>query len=321
VSKREVWVAAILFLAAGAVLAAAGDAYVRAAETSTQTGTLAFGGLTRTYRLRVSPASRRPMPLVLALHGGGGTGEHMERLTLGGFNRLADREGFAVVYPDGVERHWNDGRGTQAYRSHRDNIDDVGFLAALIGYAARSIPVDLRRVYATGISNGGLMSFRLARELADRIAAIAPVAISMSEQLLQMRTPARPISVLLIPGTQDPLVPWEGGEIGFAGGRKVGRVISVAESVRFWATHNQCPPTPAVTWEPDRDPFDGTRVRRVAYGPCREGTEVVLYAVEGGGHTWPGGQQYLAERLVGRTSRDIDANEVIWGFFKRHAIP
>jgi polyhydroxybutyrate depolymerase len=143
----------------------------------------------------------------------------------------------------------------------------------------------------------------------------------MSEQIAQMRVPARPISVLLMAGTKDPLVPYEGGDIGFARGRKVGRVVSVAETIKYWTMFDQCPPSPIIAVEPDKDPEDGTRVRREISGPCREGTEVILYAVEGGGHTWPGGQQYLPERIVGRTSRDIDANEVIWSFFKRHAIP
>lgn len=245
----------------------------------------------------------------------------MERLTLGGFNRLADRDGFVAVYPDGVERHWNDGRGNQQYRAQRDNIDDVGFITALIAHLSQTLPVDRRRVYATGISNGGLMSLRLARELADRIAAIAPAAASMSEQIVQMRDPARPISALLVAGTMDPLVPYGGGEIGFKRGQKSGKVVSVAETITYWATFNQCPPAPTITMEPDRDPQDGTRVRREAHGPCRDGTEVILYAIEGGGHTWPGGQQYLPARIVGRTSKDIDANEVIWSFFKRHALP
>jgi len=285
-------------------------------------GFLQYGGLERTYRIYVpSKYDRsRPLPTVLVFHGGGGTGDGMEKLTQGGLNRLADREGFIIVYPDGVDRHWNDGRGIQNYRAQRDNIDDVGFVAALIDHLARTLTIDLGRVYATGISNGGLMSFRLARELPMRVAAVAPVAISMSEEIAQMRPPSRPISVMMIPGTRDPLVPWDGGAIGFAGGQKVGRVLSVSETVKYWASHNQCPSPPAVSMEPDRDPQDGTRVRREAYGPCRDGTEVILLAVEGGGHTWPGGLQYLPVRVVGRTSRDIDANEVIWSFFRRHAL-
>jgi polyhydroxybutyrate depolymerase len=285
-------------------------------------GSIVAGGLQRTFRLYV-PASHdrtRPVPLVIALHGGGGTGAGMERLTTGGLNRLAGRDGFVVVYPDGVERHWNDGRGIAQYRSHRDNIDDVGFVNALVDHLVRTQAIDRRRVYAAGISNGGLLAQRLARELAPRITAVGVVAISMSDKIAQMRPPARPISVLIMPGTDDPLVPWNGGEIASLLGRDHGRVLSVAQTVSAWTTHNRCPGKPDVTREPDRDPGDGTRVRREIYAPCAEGTEVALYVIEGGGHGWPGGWPYLPERIIGRTSRDIDANEVLWAFFKRHAI-
>lgn len=289
---------------------------------SARGSSIQVGGLERTYREYIpalySPA--KPMPLVLLLHGGGGTSEGMEKLTLGGFHRLSDREGFIVVYPDGIEKHWNDGRGLEAYRAHRENIDDVGFISALIEHLIRTLNVDPNRIYAAGISNGGQFSQRLACELSNRIAAIGVVAIQLPEHLPSSCAPKRPVSVLMMPGTEDPLVPWEGGEIGFRRGRKFGRVLSVPESLRFWAKQNQCPGSPVVNYEPDRDPKDGTRVRREAYVPCGEGTEVILYAVEGGGHTWPGGDQYLPVRIIGRTSRDIDANEVIWGFLKRHTL-
>ena len=286
-------------------------------------GAITAGGLERTFRLYVPPTHdrSRPAPLIIVLHGGGGTGAAMERLTDGGLNRLAARDGLVVVYPDGLERHWNDGRGVTDYRAHRENIDDVSFISALIDHLAQTLGIDRSRVYAAGISNGGLFSQRLARELALRIAAIGVVAISMSDKIALMRAPARPVSVVLIPGTEDPLVPWAGGDLGFAGSRrKVGTVLSVAETVAAWTALNRCAPPPVVTWEPDRSPQDGTRVRREAYGPCGDGSEVVLYAVEGGGHTWPSGWQYLPERFIGRTSKDIDANEVLWGFFKKHAI-
>lgn len=196
----------------------------------------------------------------------------------------------------------------------------MGYISALIDLLARSYGIDSNRVYAAGISNGGLFSQRLAREIAPRIAAIGVVVALMSDKIALMRPPARPVPVLLMPGTQDPLVPWEGGELGFRGGRKFGKVLSASATVAAWTALNRCAAPPAVTLEPDRDPHDGTRVRREAYGPCGEGSEVVLYAVDGGGHTWPGGQQYLPESVIGRTSRDIDANEVLWTFLRKHSI-
>ena len=316
---RSVVLMAVVLLSA---LVTSDASALQGAPPRSTTGSLQFGGIERTYRIYVPPRAGRagPMPVVLALHGGGGTGLNMEQLTLGGFNRLSETQGFAVVYPDGVDRHWNDGRGVQEYRAHRENVDDVGFIAALIEHLARTQGIDRSRVYASGISNGGLLSMRLAHELSHGIAAIAPVAISITDKIAAMRAPGRPIPVVLIPGVRDPLVPWDGGNLGFPGGRAVGRVLSVAETVRHWVNHNRCAPTPTVTREPDRDPGDGTRVRREAYGGCSEGAEVVVYVVEGGGHTWPGGLPYLPERVIGRTSRDINANEVIWDFFRKHAI-
>jgi polyhydroxybutyrate depolymerase len=242
----------------------------------------------------------------------------MEKLTLGGFNTLADKEGFMVVYPDGIENHWNDGRAAVRYRTIREKIDDVGFISALIDYLVKERRVDKNRVYVTGISNGAMMSFRLACELTGKIAAIAPVAGNLPDDLAPHCSPARPIPVLMISGTADPLMPWGGGE---AGSRrvKVGRVLSVAQTLKFWAAHNQCSPTPAITWESPRDPRDGTRVRKEVYGGGQEGAEVILYAIEGGGHSWPKGHQYLPEIFVGKTSQNLDANEVIWNFFKKQS--
>jgi polyhydroxybutyrate depolymerase len=240
----------------------------------------------------------------------------MEELTLGGFNRLSDKEGFIVVYPDGIEKHWNDGRENVSYRAHQEKIDDVGFLSALIDHLDKERDIDKRRVYVTGISNGAMMSFRLACELSEKITAIAPVSGAMPKDLVC--SPSRSVSVLVISNKEDPMVPWEGGEIRL-GRQRFGGVLSVDESVRLWVHHNQCSSSPVNTLEPDRDPKDGTRVRREEYGQGKGGTEVILYAIEGGGHTWPGGHQYLPAWIIGKTSRDIDANEVIWDFFKKHA--
>ena len=132
-------------------------------------------------------------------------------------------------------------------------------------------------------------------------------------------SPSRAISVLAIHGTKDPLVPWEGGIRGFAG-KKLGRALSVADTFKYWKSHDQCPSKSVITYEPDKNPQDGTKVRKESYSGCKDETEVILYAIEGGGHTWPNGYQYLPELLVGKTSKDIDANEVIWNFFKRHSL-
>ena len=287
-------------------------------DTDCATQSITHDGLERTYRLHTPPGydATEPTPLVIALHGGGGSGEKMAELT-GGLNALADQEGFIVVYPDGVEKHWNDGRGIPKWRAHRENIDDVGFLSALIEHIGRDFNIDAKRIYVTGISNGGMMAFRLACELPEKIAAIAPVVASISENLVAQCAPSQPVPVLIISGTEDPLVPWEGGEVR-VGDQVLGKVLSASDTAQFWVIQNHCATSPIIAWEPDKDPKDGTQVRREAYEQCDNENEVVLYIIEGGGHTWPGGQQYLPESVVGRVSQDIDANEIIWRFFEGH---
>lgn len=285
----------------------------------TVSGSIIVDGLERTYLLHIPPmfTLKKKSPLVIALHGGGGTGKGMIRLTRGGLNTLSNAEGFFVVYPDGIRRHWNDGRNT-IYYSHRKNINDVKFISKLIDRLVAQFNLDRNRIYVTGISNGGLMSYRLACELTDRLAAIAAVGISLSENLYLSCKPSRPISVLIIAGMSDPLVPWNGGIIHFRA-FKFGKVISVPETARFWASQNGCTLEENIKYLPDTDPYDGTRVWKQEYSGCRGKTEVILYGIENGGHTWPGGLQYFPESVIGKTSHDIDANKIIINFFKRHS--
>ena len=145
-----------------------------AAERALVPHTLEVDGITRSYHLHVPPAlGPAPAPLVLVFHGGGGTGPGTERLTR--FTALADREGFLVAFPEGIEKNWNDGREFTSSRAHRDHVDDVAFVTALVDAIGRAHAVDPRRVYATGISNGGIFSHYLAAHLSARLAAIAPV--------------------------------------------------------------------------------------------------------------------------------------------------
>ncbi len=253
------------------------------------------------------------LPLLFAFHGGGGDGEGMAKLTH--LSDIADERGFVVAYPDGIDKNWNDGRPEV-----NPGVDDVGFISALIDELTNAYNIDSSRIYSTGISNGGMFSSRLACELADRIAAVAPVAALMGERLSQACSPSRPVPVMMIMGTDDPLVPWEGGKIE-AGRIDRGYVLSAADSVSFWVEANGCSQNPVTDYLADVDPGDGTRVRRESYGGGRDGSEVVLLAVEGGGHTWPGGVQYRRVQVIGMTSRDIDAGEVIWDFLARFTLP
>ncbi len=179
--------------------------------------------------------------------------------------------------------------------------------------------IDPKRVYATGMSNGGFMSVRLAMDLSDRIAAIAPVTAQISKAL-EGRSPKLPVSLMIVNGTADPLVPFEGGHIRlFRGGRSRGEILSVRETIERFIKQNGCKDVPVTTELPDKDPDDGTRVKVEKYVGRKGGAEVILVTVTGGGHAWPGGQQYLSPRLVGKVCRDFKASEMILDFFARHS--
>ena len=269
---------------------------------------LQAGGVTRRYFLYLPSTWHRgrPAPLVLVFHGGGGRASGIAPHT--GFSRLAEREGFVVAYPQGLNGRWNDGRGYAA--TH----DDVGFVRALLDTLGRELAIDPRRVYATGISNGAMFAYRLACDLPGTFAAVAPVAGAMPADLAPACAHTQPVSVLAFQGTADPLMPYAGGGVA----RRRGRVLSAERSIAFWATTSGCAAAPVATDEPDRV-TDGTRVRRTVYGTCREGRSVELYTIQGGGHTWPGGPPVGG--AVGRVTREMDATPVIWAFFAEHPGP
>lgn len=273
----------------------------------------AHGGFERACLVYVPKnVPKAPRPLLFAIHGGGGTAEGMVRLTRGRFNELADRDGFFVAYPSGVERHWNDMRRDPIDRAHAENIDDVGFIRSIAARVAARYPIDRGRIFATGISNGGFMSLRLACEASDLVRGAAVVAAQNPVGADERCRPSRPVSLLFMNGTDDPLVPYRGGDIALFGKTR-GSVVSTDETLRFWAVELKCGP-PVESSLADADPSDGTSVtltRRM----CGRGSVLALYRVQGGGHAWPGGWAYLPEGIIGRTSRDISACDVIWEFF------
>jgi len=311
--KRGMNILRGLFLRLILMLLAFPSPVATAAATSERS--LQAGGLRRAFRTYMPAVVASPAPLVFVLHGGGGTARQMERSV--SFNALADRFGFVVIYPDAVDRNWNDGRNAANIRSQREAVDDVGFIATLIDVLSREMRIDRRRIFATGISNGGFMSQRLAVDLSERIAAIAPVASGMAPALAARFPPKGPVSVLVMNGTRDPLVPYHGGRVL----RDRGETMDTDEIIRIWVQHNRCPPPGMTVVLPDNDPADGTRVRKTTYTGCAGRAEVALYAIEGGGHTWPGGSQYLPRGIIGRVCRDIDATRVIWEFFAAHPKP
>jgi polyhydroxybutyrate depolymerase len=282
--------------------------------------TLTLDGLERSYLVHVPPQAlardrTQATPIVIALHSGGGRARAFSTFT--GFNKLADADGFIVAYPEGIEGNWNDGRSRVGNRALVDNIDDVGFILAIAQALAKDFAVDPKRVYVVGMSSGGVMALRAACDAADKIAAVAAVAAALPVRMKPLCNPSAPISVLIMNGSEDPVMPWRGGEIRL-GLERLGRVISTDDTMTFWAEHDGCVTTPAVEDLPDKDPGDNTVVRRSVFPQC-QAAEVVLYTVDRGGHTWPGGPQYLPQAAVGRVTKDIDATAVIWDFFKRQA--
>ena len=274
---------------------------------------LAFGGRDRTYRLYVPAHLQAAAPLLVVLHGGGGGGASMEALTLHGFNRRADEDGVLVVYPDGVGRGWNDGRHDMKSKSVQESVDDVGFLRALVAAIGRRYPLDRGRIFVTGMSNGGMMTLRLACDASDVFRGFVAVAASLGADVAPGCEPAAGRPLALIDGTEDPLVPFAGGEVKVLGSRR-GRVIGAEATFAAFRGHAGCD---GVDAEPplDRVADDGTALVVHRATGCRDGARVVLYEVDGGGHAWPGGLRYAREWLIGRVSRELDATDETWRFF------
>lgn len=290
-----------------------------AQRTASSVQKMAVGPLEREYRLHV-PANLpdSPAPLVFVFHGG--NGQALGTMNLTKFNDVADKEKCIVVYPQGIGRGWNDGRITQVSQAHRDGVDDLAFFDALLAKLSQEHRVDAKRVFATGISNGGIFSHYLAANRAEKIAAIAPVVGGIATPFHERFKPTHPVSVLIIQGTADPLVPYGGGKIAGGDGRDRGGIIATDETIRLWTRANGCAAEPNIKPLPDQDTQDRCRTEEQRWKDGREGTEVVLWRVDGGGHTWPGGIQYLPERLIGRMTRDFGSTE-IWEFFKSHPKP
>ncbi|UAK23718.1 alpha/beta hydrolase family esterase [Sphingomonas nostoxanthinifaciens] len=276
-----------------------------------QSGHLTFDGKDRTYAVHVPDGPPPPggFAVILAFHGGGMQGAAMRKLTH--FDQVADTRRFIVVYPDGLDKHWNDGRLTI-----RNPQDDVGFVSALIDRLESDYPVSRGRVYATGISNGALFAERLGCDLAGRIAAIAPVAGTLPADLAPRCRPAAPVAVMQIDGTADPIMPFGGGKVADFGGRGEGGVVlSVAATTDFWAGQDHCAVRGVAEPLPPIAPFDRTRIVATRATDCANSARVTLLTVFGGGHAWPGGMQYAPRLFIGSTSRQMDASQVIADFF------
>lgn len=259
-------------------------------------------------------AKSKPVPLVIALHGNGGSAALLNRGTRNGLTREADARGWVLVIPQGIDEAWNDHRAFK--QQALEGVDDIAFLTQLVDYAHVEFGIDPEQVFVVGASNGGAMAMTLAVERSERFRAIASVVMSLPA-IHRATSPSRPISVLMINGVNDPIVPFAGGQI--LGKR--GEVMSTPASLDWWGQRNQCAHVLPQRALPDSDPADATRVTFEGRDGCAESVSVGLYRVDGGGHTWPGGRPYAPERIVGRTSNDIDASQVAFAFFAQHAKP
>jgi polyhydroxybutyrate depolymerase len=270
----------------------------KVAQPLDATITIVSHGTSRTANVHV-PASydpTHPTPLVLNFHGY--TSDATQQALLTQMNAKSDAEGFVVAYPQGLNASWNAGAccGTSA----SSGVDDVGFVSDLLDALENQLCIDTRRVFATGMSNGGFLSHRLGCELATRIAAIAPVAGVLG---VTTCTPPRAVPVMHFHGTADPLVPYDGSPtMGF---------ISVADSFAGWATRDGCSGKPV-------DSYDNGDTHCSTYAACAGGATVTLCTVDGGGHTWPGGTPVPS---LGYTTPNISATDAMWTFFTQHPMP
>lgn len=280
----------------GVLLALSGCSAAGSAETGFPDGTsvhiMAFGGLNRTYRVYKPAGLAAAAPLVVMLHGAFGNGEQAENSY--GWDPLADSAKFVVAYPDGVGRAWN-GHGCCGPPALQ-NIDDVGFITAMVGQISAALPIDKSRVYATGISNGGIMSYALACN-SGIFAAIGPDSATQ----LDACTAPHLISVIHIHGTADPLIPYNGGQ-----GASVVNGPSIADVNAFWRNVDQCGPPDVTTNAPVT----------TSTAACVDNRSVVLITIDGGGHQWPGGTTFLERGDP--TSHALNATQTIWQFFAAH---
>ncbi len=270
---------------------------------------LTIDGINREYYLYVPRNVDRSLPLVIALHGGRGQPQQFAKTT--GLNFEADKQNFMVVYPAGIDRHWNDDRDSQTLPKQ----EDVKFISAVIDDIQKIYNIDLQRIYATGISNGGFMTQRLACELSDRITAFASVASTMAAPLSSNCQPKSPRSIVMINSPDDRIIPWNGGTMTKGEG---GTILSVPQTIDLWRTKSRCDRHPQIS-SPiiSNAPNDGTQVKIARYGNCLGKNEISLVTIAGGGHTWPGGFNQ-PRIIVGTTSNQLDASSFIWSFFQQH---
>lgn len=267
----------------------------------------------REYIIHLPPGYTKDqsLPLVMVFHGGGGNSRQIQRYM--GMDAIADRENFIAVYPNGIGKQWNDGRD---FKESIAANDDAQFVSQLLDSMQKNHSIDNKRVFATGISNGGFFSIYLSYKLSDRLLAIAPVCASIPERIYPGFYPKNPVSVLIMNGTADPLVPYNGGAVGNSRMGDRGRCTSTDSTLQRYISITKVNPTAVVEAIPDRNKRDGCIATSYTYTGGRNDTRVCLVKIKYGGHTLPGGSPYLPKMIIGRVCNDFEGNEMIWEFFK-----
>lgn len=298
-------------LLAASCLAVLASASAQEAGLAGEVLTTEFGGVTREYYLYLPPDLPEGAPLLVVLHGRGGTMQGMARLT--GFDDLAAERGFAVVYPEGIENQWNYVEGIEGFDVESD---DIGFLPALVDELVTAHGLDATRVYVAGFSNGGYMAERLACEARDTFAAFATVGAAGFADMPRVCGAGAPVSLLMMHGTADEVVPYGGMVFDTPNGR-VTLLASVQQTISYWAAYAGCGTDVTSRSVPPTGRSPGTQVHVFSVRGCPDGHEVELVVVQGGGHVWPGHPGDLPPEAAARVNRDIDASEYIWEFFAR----
>jgi polyhydroxybutyrate depolymerase len=270
-------------------------------------GKIESSGEVRRYLLYVpktyDPAV--PTPLVISIHGLAEWPAHQRDISH--WNEVADENGFIVVYPagTGIPLHW---RAGGRFSTGAELPMDVAFISRLIDKLEAEYNIDPRRIYANGLSNGGGMSFLLACKLSDRIAAIGGVSGAYMLPWDEC-TPGRPVPMIAFHGTSDPIVSYQGSQ----SSSHDSSLPAIPDWIKTLANHNGCNEVPVEL------PAVG-EVSGIQYTPCSQNADVVFYTVQGGGHSWPGGEP-LPKFIVGHTTQDVDATRLMWDFFTRHPMP
>ena len=271
------------------------------------------GGRWRAFLLHSPLNNNEKRPLLIVLHGAGGNYYRISKFAkYTRLNRFADKQKFVVIYPVAVRKNWNDSKreGTQDVQ----NINDVDFIKKLINLCQKKHHIDDKQVFIVGMSNGGAMAYRLSCELADKITAIAAISSFMPSALQENCKPAAAIPLLIMNGTEDPLIPMHGGHLHFRD-KILGNILSVQEIIKLWSTINACQEHQQIDIAPVAN--EDTHAEKVIYQDKNNNTLIEQYIIHGGGHTWSGSKQYLPKALIGKASQAIDASEILCHFMEK----